>query len=81
MFTQCALVMLHNHEQTLELFHLWELLFDLMKQEKFITPSQAGALSCDKKVFSEAVFSTHSFQRLADSQAPDSSMFRKDILI
>lgn len=54
MFTKCALVILHNHEQTLELFHLWELLFDLMEQEKFITPSQAGALSCDKKGFRES---------------------------
>lgn len=51
MFTQCALVILHNHEQMLESFHLWDLLFDLMKQEKFITLSQPGALSCDKKSF------------------------------
>lgn len=58
MFTQCALVVLHNHEQTLELFHLWELLFDLIKQEKFITLSRAGALSCDKK-FSVRLSSQH----------------------
>lgn len=41
MFTQRALDMLHNQERMLELFHLCELLFNLMKQETFITPTQA----------------------------------------
>jgi len=31
MFTQCILVIMHNCERMLELFHPWELPFDLEK--------------------------------------------------
>lgn len=40
------------------------------------------SLFCVKKKFSVRLsFSAHSFKGLADSQAPSSSMFRKDITI